>query len=653
MNRPIIAPAAALCAGIVTSEVLKIYWPVWAVFAFVLCAAALALKGKKSSVILLCAFFAAGAALYSYGVIRVPAAGIGSPEFASAGKTITKITGRVMDIPKESDYTAYFIMDVRSAEGAGVVYKGLKGKARVSMRKRMGIALQSGDIIEIRSGFSAPEPPLNPGQFDYGRYLHRKGISALIRCDDSRVIIKGHEPGFFTFAGFLRRTMTDAIYRYVPHREAVVVEGVLTGNERKISEELNEAFRATGTAHILAVSGMNASLVALFMFLGLKIFRVRGRPAAVITIGGVILFALMTGAESSIVRASVMACSALLAVALGRNADVLNALYISCFFMVTTDPAAVFDAGFQLSFLATFGLIYLTPWVIKICRGWPDAVTLTAGTSLAAQLFVSPAIINTFGRLSLISLLANIFIAPLSGFLTITGFMMWIFSWIPPIASVFGAACWAITVVMSYLAELLSRVPYADISVKPLAPFSVLFYYFILIALPHADVDVKLRNISLKTTAGIFLAVSFLFHVLCHDGKFSYYEFRAKGITASFYKTEKNNKVLVLACDGGKKQGDTGYAVVPYLRRLGVNRIDLLMCVEVKNSENIAEITGNFNVKKVMYSGNSTKCYLEKWGSACAGPGFGELDFGKNGRFVTNAWPRKSDEGVKAFVCGR
>lgn len=651
MNRPLIAAAAALAAGIITSDAFKIPFYAWLIGAAACGGASFFLTNKKAFAAVLCAFFFAGAASYSRAIIWVPKNSIASPDFSSA--QVNSVTGRIRDIPKESENTAYFVIDVREASGGGVKHTGLSGRARVSMRLNLGLALKSGDIVEIRSKLLEPDAPQNPGQFDYRKYLYRKGISRIIRCNDANVIIKGREPGFFTLAGRIRQSMVRAVYAYVPPEEAVVLEGVMTGNERKIPDDLNDAFRATGTAHILAVSGMNAGLVTLFIFLLLKAAGIRGPPAAWITMAGVALFCLVTGAEGSIVRASVMACSALLALALGRQADVLNALYISCFGMALIEPAVVFDAGFQLSFFATFGLIYMTPWLMKLCRGWPEAVAITAGGTVAAQLFVSPLIINIFGQFSLVSPAANIFIAPLSGFATITGFVMWIFSWFPEAAKIFGASSWLIIKTMSYLAQLMAGLPHAAISVKPAGVLLTGAYYFFLLALPHADTDVRVMKVSLKTAGGFVLTAALLCHVLCHDGRFGFYEFRAKNMTASFYKTAKNEKILVLACDGGKKQADISYAVIPYLRRRGVNVIDLLVCVEMKNSENIAEISGNFDVKKVMYSGNFTKCYSEKWGYACAGKGFGELDFNREGKFITRAWPGKAEEGARVFVCGR
>ena len=239
-------------------------------------------------------------------------------------------------------------------------------------------------------------------------------------------------------------------------------------------------------------------LITVFVFVFLKLLRVK-EHSAFIAIFCIWCFALITGGEASIVRAAIMASFILFGYVIQRDGDALNSLCAAGFFILLFDPQSLFEAGFQLSFLDAFGIIYLNEKVSGYLSLFPKWVAETLSATLTAQVFVLPVMINTFNQVSIISIFANLIIVPLSGFATILGFAMWLFGSIAPVlAAPFGAAQWLIIEVMTKSSAIMGQMPLASVSLKSIPAAAVMLYYVYFLALPHADVEVNFKKIQLK-----------------------------------------------------------------------------------------------------------------------------------------------------------
>ncbi len=202
-----------------------------------------------------------------------------------------------------------------------------------------------------------------------------------------------------------------ALAKVIPEPHAAFMGGLTVGAKRAIGAELLEDFRKTGIIHIVVLSGYNISLVADSIMRALAFLpRVFGVSLGIL---GIVLFAVMTGASATVVRASLMALLVILARATGRIYEITWALFLAGFLMVLHNPKILrFDSGFQLSFLATFAIIWLAPHVEKKLRFVPNKFHIReiASATLATQIFVLPLLLYKMGMFSAVALPVNLLV---------------------------------------------------------------------------------------------------------------------------------------------------------------------------------------------------------------------------------------------------
>ncbi len=278
--------------------------------------------------------------------------------------------------------------------------------------------------------------------FDYRAYLARQGIHAVMRAE--RVLPLEAELGspFWHWLYGVRARASRVINLTLPEPYASLANGILLGIESSIPRDLYDDFNATGTSHIIVISGFNIAIV-MGLFLAVLGPWLGRRRAAAVAIVGVALYVLLVGADAAVVRAGIMGGLYAAAMALRRQTQVLNTLCASALLMLVANPLTLWDLGFQLSFLATLGLILLVPLLQRpfrraLARYVPDSWQSPALSllneavivTLAAQVATTPLIVATFGRVSLVSLLTNALILPVqplimvgAGISTLAGFL--------------------------------------------------------------------------------------------------------------------------------------------------------------------------------------------------------------------------------------
>lgn len=264
--------------------------------------------------------------------------------------------------------------------------------------------LHYGDTLKVSGFLERPE------EGSYANYLFRNNILYVLKTDSFAVIQKSEN----SFRGFLyafKAHVMQRINKLYFEPQASLVSGLLLGSRKGMSDELTAAFQATGLTHIVAISGYNISLIIACIFALFSFFTVKTR--VIVSVFFVTLFVLFVGASAAAVRAGIMGSLAMWALYSGRHSQVFFALLWSAVFMTLWNPAIfVFDIGFQLSFAATLGLLVFAPLLqshIPLRDGFlKESLMLT----LSAQITTVPFIAFYFGRVSLISPLANIVVAP-------------------------------------------------------------------------------------------------------------------------------------------------------------------------------------------------------------------------------------------------
>ncbi|MBI4136110.1 MAG: ComEC/Rec2 family competence protein [Candidatus Vogelbacteria bacterium] len=229
-----------------------------------------------------------------------------------------------------------------------------------------------------------------------------------------------------------KQALLQKLTLVLPEPESALLGGLVFGGRQSLGEEWNERFRRVGLSHIVVLSGFNLAVIAAVILRLLRpLPRRLGLPLAGLAI---ILFTIMTGAEPATVRAAVMALIALLAVGTGRLYAASRALVLAGLLMVAINPKVLaFDLGFQLSFLATAGLIYLTPRLEKrltfLTARW-GVRTLVAAT-LAAQLTVLPWLVFRTGQVPWLALPVNLVVLPVVPYAMLAGFLTMALGFLP------------------------------------------------------------------------------------------------------------------------------------------------------------------------------------------------------------------------------
>lgn len=303
---------------------------------------------------------------------------------------------------------------------------GKSDGVKVLATVNFGENFKYGDEVKISGKLEIPENFITDQgkNFDYINYLRKDGIQYLMKYPNIEILSRGGGNKIKSGLFAIKNKFLEKIDFAVREPESLLLGGLVLGERSAFSAELREDFIRTGTIHIVALSGYNITIVAEWF---MKLFSSLPQNFGIsMGILAVFLFILMTGGSSTAVRAGVMATLALIARATGRNYDVGRGLILAGVIMIIFNPfVLVYDVSFQLSFIATVAVIFLSPriekyftWVTKRF-GLRDIVSVT----FAAYVFVLPFILYKMGNLSLVALPANILVLPLIPITMIFGFI--------------------------------------------------------------------------------------------------------------------------------------------------------------------------------------------------------------------------------------
>ena len=263
----------------------------------------------------------------------------------------------------------------------------------------------------------------------------------------------------------LRAHLARPLRVLIPEPESGILLGIVLGERAGISRELAAAFAVSGTTHLLAISGFNMTLVGTAVALTL---RGRARPVAcaTLTVGAIVMYSVLVGLAPSVMRAALMASVASCGLASGRRAATANALCVAVTAMLFADPAAIADLGFVLSAAATAGLVlWQAPLATRFAR-LPAPLREGLATTLAATAPTLPVVAAAFGRVSLVSPLANLIAVPLFPPLMLTGAVASVVGAISPdVARPVALAAYGCALALRSVVELFAALPLAALSV--------------------------------------------------------------------------------------------------------------------------------------------------------------------------------------------
>lgn len=462
--------------------------------------------------------------------------------------------------------------------------------------------LHLGSVVAVR-GILEPFPASrNPGEFDYGRYLELQEIEGVARVTEKNGIqIIDSSEGFSLGVLFasLRRSCSGVLERYSAPEQANFLKGVLLGDRGDIAPELKQSFIDTGTIHILAVSGFNVGIIALICFSIFSLFRLPKIVIVIATAVVILAHMFLTGATASVVRATIMASVLLIGALIERKTDIYNSLSVAALIILLWDPKQLFDVGFQLSFTAVFSIVYFYPLLVQWIKKTPERYGKFKGIdytlkllalSLAAQLGTIPFTAYYFGRVSVVSLVANLVVVPLVGFNTMLGFITIAVSFVSP----WVAGCYAVSNNMLVTAllscvRIASKVPLAYVETANLTASFPFFYYIGVVGIFNLN---KPRFV--KSALVLFLVV---LNVATFGNVFAYKE---PALVLTVLDVGQGDALLLelpngkhILVDAGAKSYtyDAGEkVVVPFLKRKGINSLDAV-CITHAHSDHLGGVS--------------------------------------------------------------
>ena len=328
--------------------------------------------------------------------------------------------------------------------------------------------IEPGDRLTVE-GRTRPRPDSS-----YGHYLERLGAWGTLDARSMEVLARPVDPG--TLLEGWRRDAGETLTRVLPEPEAGLAAGILIGLRDRVDREVAAAFTTAGVSHVVAISGWNIAIVAAAV--GAMAGRLGRRRRAVVTAVAVVSYIVFAGASPSVLRAGAMAGVVLLARESGRSGRAAAALGLAAFLLLLAEPSLVSDAGFQLSTLATAGLVaWATPLTARLDRlthgRLPRWLSESLGVSLAAQAATLPVVLASFGRLALISPAVNLLIVPLvtpamaAGLVALAGGALVNLGAPTFLGAVLAAPGWVTLRLIIGIVDATAALPFASVAFEP------------------------------------------------------------------------------------------------------------------------------------------------------------------------------------------
>src|SRR5688500_17829346 len=506
---PLMWFSLAFLAGIILGSLVSLPIWIWVVLAFIFILVALATRLFPLSsffspslsfilhpfpIILLVAIFL-GAARYQLSVPNFDAFHIA---FYNDRDYDLLITGTLIEPPDYRDNYTNLRVSVNAVDtGDG----NLSASGVILVRASNNQTFHYGENLRLRGKLKTP--PENE-DFSYRDYLAAQHVHSYMSTAVVTVLPgNGGNPLSIALYGIKDRALTN-IYRMFPDPESSLMAGILLGVDTGLTRELQDAFKNTGTAHIIAISGFNISIIAGIFFAFFSRF-FGERRGAVIAILVIALYTIIVGADAAVVRAAIMGSLALFAKQVGRRQFALNTLLAVALMMTLWNPLFVWDVGFQLSFFATLGLILYADPFSKfakrlITKYFPSSAAERSAElfsefvllTLAAQLTTIPIMAYHFQRISLVSFIANPFILPAQPAVMIIGGLALLLSlvWLP-LGQISAWVVWPFLVYTIRMVELFDRVPHGTIFLGKFSIWFVILFYVVLLSVTFGGAQLK------------------------------------------------------------------------------------------------------------------------------------------------------------------
>jgi len=571
----------------------------------------------------------------------------GIKEWAEAGKQVRPlydVTGLVMSEPVFTGRYTRLNVAAQSIVKDGKRQK-TAGGVRLSVRgETEGIG--RGDTVRFLGRLKAPHNFGNPGEFDYVRWLHIRGIEALGSVRSPRWIIRLRRAGPGVLAASDRaRKGINGFISASGAANPVILKALVTGDKSGLSPNIRSAFSRAGVAHVLAISGLHVGIVAFFtysiiiFFLKLCPFltlRVNVKKTALImSLFPVVGYGFMAGFSRPTERAVIMAAALIVAVILERGKSYYNTLALAAMIILVIAPASIYEASFQLSFLAVFFILYISPLLLDFfsrpeqealkpaapvesilaarCRAalsWSKrrALDLLVVT-IAASLGTWPLVAYYFNHVSTVGILTNLIILPITTVLVEALFLSAVFIPISATLARWGFhIAGAVAGLQLAIIKAFAGMGFSSIHLSRPAPLEVFFIYVLILSIFGLK-RARFFRFTLPISAVILITLFALPYVERGRGHRLRVTFISVGQgDASLIEFPKGSVMLIDG--GGFRGGDNGFdtgknIIAPLLRYKKIGHVNYMVLSHAQQDHmgGLGYVADNFPVGKFWWNG--------------------------------------------------
>ncbi|MBE9089096.1 ComEC/Rec2 family competence protein [Microcystis aeruginosa LEGE 11464] len=496
-----------------------------------------------------------------------------------------KITGNIIsEIRLNRRENLQFWLEVKEFSLKDLPTKKSTGKLYVTLPNLAENQVYPGQEITIKGLLYRPRRANNPNAFDFANYLALRGAFAGLKGE---IIINKKSPTWGVWQ--IRQRIVEAQIQGLGQEKGTLLSSITLGRQAvNLPAKITDLFIKTGLAHILAASGFHVAILLGFV---LTITRnLSPKQQFIIALTILIIYGTLTGLQPSVLRAILMGIGALIGLLYNRQVNSLGSLLLAATILLLWQPLWIWDLGFQLSFLATLGLIITVPFLKNKIDYLPNLIAEPIAISLAATLWTMPLLMFTFNSIALYNIPINIITTPLVTLISLGGvFTAFLGLIYPPLGSISASILYYPVELLLQITNFFSLLPFSTYSTGKLS-LGVMLIIYICLTLICFNLWFRQR----WHLVGLFILTLILIPIIYQHLTLTQVTVLATKSQPVIIIQNRGNTLLI----NGEEPATARYTVLPFLRQEGINQIQ--GAITVNNSAQFSTISESIPIKKTI-----------------------------------------------------